>query len=141
MTLLFEAEKEETKEIYGSILYFVSTYNNEIETTEYYSLIPNKTFLQAIKETLISSTLEENQKTEFITLLKTFLENLKDIYTKLLSLPDDPEALEMICDLRNSAENFGFTGGGVSLIPLNIRDDKLFSELETFVNSIDKKGD
>jgi hypothetical protein len=126
---LFENEVEEIKQICNLIINFVVSNNKNVQITQYYLKLNDKNFLQIIEDTFNDSTLDGNQRKEYIELLKTFLEKLQSFYFRF-SLSDDPELVEMVLFLKNAVKNFGFSGD---------TDNDLFSQLENAINRIDKK--
>lgn len=129
MSELFENEVEEIKQICNLIINFVVSNNKNVQITQYYLKLNDKNFLQIIEDTFNDSTLDGNQRKEYIELLKTFLEKLQSFYFRF-SLSDDPELVEMVLFLKNAVKNFGFSGD---------TDNDLFSQLENAINRIDKK--
>ena len=129
MSELFENEVEEIKQICNLIINFVVSNNKNVQITQYYLKLNDKNFLQIIEDTFNDSTLDGNQRKEYIELLKTFLEKLQSFYFRF-SLSDDPELVEMVLFLKNAVKHFGFSGD---------TDNDLFSQLENVINRIDKK--
>lgn len=129
MSGFFQSEVDEIKQILDIIKDFLISNNNNVRPTESFVYLENKTFLQAIEETLNDPNVNIEEKSKHLELLKLFLEKLKKIYSSII-LSYNSDALEMKIRIEENSVFLGFSGNN---------DNDIFSELENTVNRLDKR--
>jgi len=126
VSVKFESEMQEIKQILDLIREFLISNNKKIKFTQYYISLGTKNFLQVVEDTFNEPTLDGNQKKEHLELLKIFLEKQKDLYFRL-SFENDPQLIEMKLKIEEACKSLGFSG-----------DNDLFLELKNTLSRIDK---
>jgi len=72
-------------------------------------------------------TMDKNQKLEHVGILESLLEKQKILYTRI-KLSDDPKAIEMKNNIRDSAANMG--------LPENVDMNVLFGNMEKMLEKM-----
>lgn len=128
MIEILEDEMNELKEILDLFKNFIIDYNKNIECNQYYLVLGDTTFLEALENTFYESSLDQDLKKKYVGLMKFFLNKVKKIYNKVC-FQSDPESLALKKMFEENSISLGFSEN----------DRQMFINFENTVNRIIKK--
>lgn len=125
---VFETEVKELRELLSLFRNFVIDHNKNIECNEYYIVLGDKTFLEALEDTFYEPTLDGDLREKYVKLMQVFLAKQKKIYHGIC-FRSDPESLALKTKFEESLMCLGFSEDG----------RQMFINFENTVNRISNK--